>query len=76
MPGEYSEAASRVLTMLEESWQPIRARHPEIPPVVVIIGSGTTGRDARWGRFDSQRWTILARHHFACPPLWRITPIR
>ena len=57
MPGEYSEAASRVLTMLEETWQAIRARHPEIPPVVIIIASGT-GRDARRGRFDSQRWTV------------------
>jgi hypothetical protein len=44
--------------MLEETWQAIRARHPEIPLVVVIIASGTTGRDARWGRFDPQRWTI------------------
>ena len=52
MPGGYSEAASRVLTMPEDSWQAIRARHPEIPPVVIIIASGTTGRDARWGRFD------------------------
>ena len=53
MPGGYSEAASPVLTMLEET---IRARHPAILPVVVIIiASGTTGRDARWGRFDSQR---------------------
>jgi hypothetical protein len=58
MPGGYSEAASRVLTMLEESWQAIRARHPEIPPVVIIIASGTTGPDARWGRFDPQRRTI------------------
>jgi hypothetical protein len=58
MPGGYSEAASRVLTVLEETWQAIRARHPEMPPVVVIIASGTTGRDARWGRFDSQRWTV------------------
>jgi DnaJ-class molecular chaperone len=58
MPGGYSEAASRVLTMLEETWQATRARHPEIPPVVIIIASGTTGRDARWGRFDSQRRTI------------------
>ena len=48
MPGGYSEAASRVPTMLEETWQAIRARHPEIPPVVIIIASGTTGRDARW----------------------------
>ena len=58
MPGEDSEAASRVLTMLEQTWQTIRARHPEIPPVVIIIASGTTSRDARWTRFDSQRWTV------------------
>jgi hypothetical protein len=58
MPGEYSEAASRVLTTLEEAWQAIRARRPEIPPVVIIIARGTTGREARWGRFDSQRWTV------------------
>jgi len=58
MPGGYSEAASRVLTMLEKTWQATRARHPEIPPVVIIIASGTTGRDTRWGRSGSQRWTI------------------
>jgi hypothetical protein len=46
--------------VLEETWQAIlRARQPETPPVVVmIIASGTTGRDARWGRLDPQRWTI------------------
>jgi hypothetical protein len=58
MAGEYSEAASRVLAMLEETWQAIRAHHPEIPPVVIIIAGGTTGREARWDRFDSQRWTV------------------
>ena len=58
MPGGYSEAASLVLTMLEEAWQGIRARHPEIPPVVIIIASGTTGRDASRGHLAPQRWTI------------------
>jgi curved DNA-binding protein CbpA len=58
MPGGSSEAASRLLTMLEEAWQATRARHLEIPPVVIIIASGATGPDARWGRFDSQRWTV------------------
>lgn len=58
MPGGYSEAASRVLTILEETWQAIRARHPEIPPVVIIIASGSAGRDSGWGGFDPQRWTI------------------
>jgi DnaJ domain len=58
MPGEHSEAASRVLAVLEETWQAIRARHPQIPPVVIIIASGTTGRDAKWGHFDPQRWAV------------------
>lgn len=58
MPGGYAEGASRVLTILEETWQAIRARHPEIRPVVIIIATATTGRDARWGRLDSQRWTV------------------
>ena len=75
MPGGYSEAASRVLTMLEESWQAIRARHPEIPPVVIIIASGTTGRDARWGRFDSQRWTIHTTGTLTRVLLIQTTPV-
>ena len=58
MPGGYSETASRVLAVLEETWQAVRARHLEMPPVVIVIASGTTGRDARWGRFDPQRRTI------------------
>jgi curved DNA-binding protein CbpA len=60
MPGGHCEAASRVLAVLEEIWQAIRVRHPEIPPVVIIIASGTGGRDARWGHFDPQRWTVDA----------------
>jgi hypothetical protein len=58
MPGEHSEAASRILAVLEDTWQAIRARHPEIPPVVIIIASGTGGRDAKWGHFDPQRWAV------------------
>jgi len=75
MPGGYSEAASRVLTMLEESWQAIRARHPEIPPVVVIIASGTTGGDARWGRFDPRRWTIHTTGTLTKIVLIQTTPV-
>ena len=76
MPGECSEAASRVLTMLEETWQAIRARHPEMPPVVVvIIASGTTGRDARLGRFDSQRWTVRTTGTLTKILLIQTTPV-
>jgi hypothetical protein len=73
--GEYSEAASRVLTMLEETWQAIRARHPEIPPVVIIIASGTTGRDAAWGRFDSQSWIVHTTRTRTKILLIRTTPV-
>jgi curved DNA-binding protein CbpA len=58
VPGGSSEAASRARTLLEETWQAVRARHPEIPPVVIIIASGTTGRDATWSRIGPQRWTV------------------
>ena len=75
MPGGYSEASSRVLTMLEETWQAIRAGHPEMPPVVIIIASGTTGWDARWGRFDSQQWTIHTTGTLTKIVLIQTTPV-
>jgi len=75
MPGEYSEAARRVLTILEQTWQAVRAGHPEIPPVVIIIGGGTTGRDARWGRFDPQRWTVHATGTLTKILLIQTTPV-
>jgi hypothetical protein len=75
MPGGYSEAAGRVQTVLEETWQAIRARHPEIPPVVIIIASSTTGRDARWGRFDRQRWTIYTTGTLTKILLVQTTPV-
>jgi len=76
MPGEYSAAARRVLTILEQNWQAIHASHPEIPPVVVIIiGGGTTGRDARWGRFDPQRWSVHASGTLTRILLIQTTPV-
>jgi DnaJ domain len=58
MPGRYSEADSRVLTILEETWQAIRARHPEIPPVVIIIASSSRRR-SRPGRAATWRITTI-----------------
>ena len=52
------QAVSRVLAVLEEIWQAIRRNHPEIPPVVVIIASGTEGKHARWGHHAPGRWHI------------------
>ncbi len=59
VPAQRSEALSRVLSVLEDNWHAIRARHPQIPPVVIIIASGTSGgRAAKWGHFDPQRWNV------------------
>jgi hypothetical protein len=60
VPGQRSEALSRVLSVLEDNWHAIRARHPQIPPVVIIIASGTRSRNAQLGHFAPQRWNVDA----------------
>ena len=57
-PGQDFDAASRVLRVLEDTWQAIRATHPQIPPVVIIIASGTGGKQARWGYHAPKRWQV------------------
>ena len=52
------EAISAVLRVLEATWQAIRARQPQIPPVVIVIASGTDGKQARWGHHAPQRWRV------------------
>ena len=52
------QAASRILTVLEDTWMEIRRRHPEIPAVVIIIASGTDGKQARLGHHAPGRWTV------------------
>jgi hypothetical protein len=51
-------AASGILKVLEDIWLEIRRRHPEIPRVVVIIASGTEGKQARLGHHAPGRWTV------------------
>ncbi len=57
-PGPDSVAVSRVLRVLEDTWQAIRARHPQIPAVVIIIASGTDGKQARFGHHAPKRWHV------------------
>jgi hypothetical protein len=59
-PGQRAEALSRVLSVLEDNWQAIRDRLPEIPPAVIIVAGGTGGRVAEWGHFAPRRWTVDA----------------
>jgi curved DNA-binding protein CbpA len=53
-----SQAASPILKVLEDIWLEIRRRHPEIPRVVIIIASGTDGKQARLGHHAPGRWTV------------------
>jgi len=49
-------AVSTLLRALEDLWATIRRHHPEIPPVVIIIASGTGGRQPKWGHHAPGRW--------------------
>ena len=55
-PVQDSYVISRLIGVLEDLWLAIRARHPEIPAVVIIIASGTDGRQARWGHYAPGSW--------------------
>ena len=54
--GNGSQAASRILKVLEDIWLEIRRWHPEIPPAVIIIASGTDGKQTRLGHHAPGRW--------------------
>ena len=61
--GNGSQAASRILKVLEDTWLEIRRWHPEIPPVVIIIASGTDGRHPRWGHHAPGRWNVAGEQY-------------
>jgi len=41
---------------LERAWRAIRARHPEVPAAVVVVGSGTAAGRAKDGHYAAMRW--------------------
>jgi hypothetical protein len=44
---------------LESAWAAIRAKHPDVPAVVLVVGSGSPARRTaplRYGHFASLRW--------------------
>lgn len=61
--GNGSQAASRVLKVLEDTWMEIRRRHPEIPAVIIIIASGTDGKQTRLGHHAPGRWNVAGIQH-------------
>jgi hypothetical protein len=58
-----SPAISHILKILEDTWQAIRRNHPEIPPVVLIIASGTETKHPRWGHHAPHRWNASNTEH-------------
>jgi len=52
--GEYTTA--ELVSALEAAWSAIRTNHTEVPAVVIIVGSGTATKQAKYGHFAPTRW--------------------
>jgi hypothetical protein len=55
-------AASRLVAALEHAWSAIRTHHPEVPPVVIVVASGSDPRSRRLnlGHFAAGRWQLTS----------------
>jgi hypothetical protein len=53
-------AASAVVAAMEGAWTAIRAQHPEVPEVIVILGAGSEARRGlfKLGHFAAARWQL------------------
>jgi hypothetical protein len=51
-------AASLLVAALEQAWQAIRTRHPEVPAAVLVVASGTEGKRLNLGHFAPHRWQV------------------
>lgn len=58
-----TQAGSRLTAALERMWSKIQKRHPELPSVVIVIG---TSLPDRWGHFATNRWTTRAECPLDC----------
>src|SRR5438876_12178255 len=48
-----------LVAALEQAWAAIRAHHPEVPPAVIVVGSGSPAKASqgmKWGHFADARW--------------------
>jgi DnaJ domain/SprT-like family len=61
--GSRFQAASPILKVLEDVWLEIRRWHPDIPPAVIIIASGTDGKHPRWGHHAPGRWNVNGQQY-------------
>jgi hypothetical protein len=56
-------AASAVVAAMEHAWAAIRARHPQVPEVIVILGAGSEARRGlfKLGHFAAARWQVAGQ---------------
>ena len=64
-PGTVPVVTLPLVEAIERTWAAIRERHPDTPPVVVTIGSGTIGErgQTRLGHFAEARWQVGDQAH-------------
>ncbi|MFF4291027.1 hypothetical protein ACFY0R_37890 [Streptomyces sp. NPDC001633] len=48
----------RIITALEAAWAAIRARHADVPEVVMITGTARQLGGDRWGHFGADFWAV------------------
>lgn len=54
------DTGAQLVIGLEGAWRAIRDAHPDVPEVVLIVGSGTAMRGAaRYGHYANLRWRIV-----------------
>jgi hypothetical protein len=57
-PTTLDGAASLLVAALEQAWQAIRTRHPEVPAAVLVVASGAEGKRLNLGHFAPHRWQV------------------
>jgi hypothetical protein len=45
-----------MVAAVEKTWESIRRRHPDVPPVVVSVGQGMTTKEIKLGHFAAGAW--------------------
>ncbi|MGW1839611.1 hypothetical protein [Streptomyces sp. NPDC002067] len=48
----------RIIAALEAAWATLRARHPDIPQVVMITGTARQAGGERWGHYGPDFWAV------------------
>ena len=65
VPAGGAGVAGVLVAALEATWTAIRTHHPDVPAVVVTLGSGTIGTRraaTTLGHFAATRWHVSLTH--------------